>query len=65
MEGPRSSAGGAARLSQSVNPTIRRPPATPAPTTSSIAARVQRLKSQTTVITGTIRIASWAMPTSR
>ncbi len=50
--------GGAARLSQSVNHSMTRPPATPAPTTSSVAARVWRLNSQTTITTGTITIVS-------
>ncbi len=59
------SAGGAARLSQSVSHSITSPPVMPAPTTSSVAARVRRMNSHTTVITGTIRIVSCATPTSR
>ncbi len=59
------SVGGAARLSQSVSQSITSPPVTPAPTTSSVAARVRRVNNQTTVTTGTIRIVSCATPTSR
>lgn len=55
--------GGAARVSQSVSSTIRTPPASPAPTTSSVATCVRRISNQVITTSGIARMASWATPT--